>query len=57
MKNELFLPLLSSRERMICHASGDWKKPVVPGFVFYYVVQQDKNAKGGVVYDFFCTLM
>ncbi|XP_039486620.1 GATOR complex protein Iml1 isoform X8 [Drosophila santomea] len=34
------------KERMICHASGDWKKPVVPGFVFYYVVQQDKNAKG-----------
>ncbi|XP_017059638.1 GATOR complex protein Iml1 isoform X6 [Drosophila ficusphila] len=33
------------KERMICHASGDWKKPVVPGFVFYYVVQQDKNAK------------
>lgn len=31
---------------MICHASGDWEKPVVPGFVFYYVVQQDKNAKG-----------
>jgi len=49
MKNELFLPLLSSRERMICHASGDWKKPVVPGFVFYYVVQQDKNAKGCLV--------
>ncbi|KQS43080.1 GATOR complex protein DEPDC5 isoform X4 [Drosophila erecta] len=34
------------KERMICHASGDWKKPVVPGFVFYYVVPQDKNAKG-----------
>ncbi|XP_017028723.1 GATOR complex protein Iml1 isoform X5 [Drosophila kikkawai] len=33
------------KERMICHASGDWKRAVVPGFVFYYVVQQDKNAK------------
>ncbi|XP_034484120.1 GATOR complex protein Iml1 isoform X2 [Drosophila innubila] len=33
------------KERMICHASGDWNQPVVPGFVFYYVVQQDKNAK------------
>ncbi|XP_017098288.2 GATOR complex protein Iml1 isoform X1 [Drosophila bipectinata] len=33
------------KERMICHASGDWNKPVVPGFVFYYVVQQDKNSK------------
>ncbi|KAH8232733.1 hypothetical protein KR038_002054 [Drosophila bunnanda] len=33
------------KERMICHASGDWKRVVVPGFVFYYVVQQDKNAK------------
>ncbi|SPP84863.1 GATOR complex protein Iml1 isoform X1 [Drosophila guanche] len=33
------------KERMICHASGDWSKPVVAGFVFYYVVQQDKNAK------------
>ncbi|KRG07622.1 GATOR complex protein Iml1 isoform X3 [Drosophila mojavensis] len=32
-------------ERMICHASGDWNQPIVPGFVFYYVVQQDKNAK------------
>ncbi|KAH8303794.1 hypothetical protein KR018_006009 [Drosophila ironensis] len=33
------------KERMICHASGDGNKPVVPGFVFYYIVQQDKNAK------------
>ncbi|KPU77711.1 uncharacterized protein Dana_GF25030, isoform E [Drosophila ananassae] len=33
------------KERMICHASGDWNQPVVPGFVFYYVVEQDKNAK------------
>ncbi|XP_017842450.2 LOW QUALITY PROTEIN: GATOR complex protein Iml1 [Drosophila busckii] len=33
------------KERMICHASGDWSQPVVAGFVFYYVVQQDKKAK------------
>ncbi|XP_023160418.2 GATOR complex protein Iml1 isoform X6 [Drosophila hydei] len=33
------------KERMICHASGDWDQPIVPGFVFYYVVQQDANAK------------
>ncbi|EDW68837.2 GATOR complex protein Iml1 isoform X3 [Drosophila virilis] len=33
------------KERMICHASGDWNQPIVPGFVFYYVVQQDRNAK------------
>ncbi|XP_030380275.1 GATOR complex protein Iml1 isoform X3 [Scaptodrosophila lebanonensis] len=33
------------KERMICHASGDWNQPIVPGFVFYYVVQQDETAK------------
>ncbi|XP_062137286.1 GATOR complex protein Iml1 isoform X2 [Drosophila sulfurigaster albostrigata] len=33
------------KEHMICHASGDWSKPIIAGFVFYYVVQQDKNAK------------
>lgn len=34
------------KEKMICHASGDFNKPVIPGFYLYYIAQQDKNAKG-----------
>ncbi|XP_073836084.1 GATOR complex protein Iml1 isoform X5 [Musca autumnalis] len=33
------------KEKMICHASGDFNKPVIPGFYLYFIVQQDKNAK------------
>ncbi|XP_067645950.1 GATOR complex protein Iml1 isoform X6 [Eurosta solidaginis] len=41
------------REKMICHASGDWDKQVIPGFYLYYIAQQDKNAKDYVkpLYD------
>lgn len=34
-----------NREKLICHASGDWNKPVIPGFYLYYIAQQDKNSK------------
>ncbi|XP_023034077.1 GATOR complex protein Iml1 isoform X3 [Drosophila willistoni] len=44
-RNPLDLLEAMRKERMICHASGDGNQPVIPGFVFYYVVQQDKNAK------------
>lgn len=30
---------------MICHASGDWNKPIIPGFYLYYIAQQDKSVK------------
>lgn len=30
---------------MICHASGDWDKPIIPGFYLYYIAQQDKSCK------------
>lgn len=30
---------------MICHASGDWHKPIIPGFYLYYIAQQDKSSK------------
>uniref|UniRef100_A0ABK9MU85 DEP domain-containing protein n=1 Tax=Glossina morsitans morsitans TaxID=37546 RepID=A0ABK9MU85_GLOMM len=33
------------KEKLICHASGDWNKPVIPGFYLYYIAQQDKNSK------------
>uniref|UniRef100_A0A1I8PYI3 DEP domain-containing protein n=1 Tax=Stomoxys calcitrans TaxID=35570 RepID=A0A1I8PYI3_STOCA len=33
------------KEKMICHASGDFSKPIIPGFYLYYIAQQDKNAK------------
>lgn len=28
-------------KKLICHASGDFKKPIVAGFVIYYIVVQD----------------
>ncbi|XP_070501407.1 GATOR complex protein Iml1 isoform X4 [Chironomus tepperi] len=28
-------------QRLICHASGDIKMPIVPGFYLYYIVKQD----------------
>ncbi|XP_054736211.1 GATOR complex protein Iml1 isoform X2 [Anastrepha obliqua] len=33
------------KEKMICHASGDWDKQVIPGFYLYFIAQQDKSAK------------
>ncbi|XP_055373672.1 GATOR complex protein Iml1 isoform X2 [Condylostylus longicornis] len=33
------------KERMICHASGNWEKPIIVGFYLYYVVIQDKTSK------------
>lgn len=33
------------REKLICHASGDWEKPIIPGFYLYYIVTQDKKSK------------
>ncbi|XP_058120820.1 GATOR complex protein Iml1 [Anopheles ziemanni] len=32
------------RNRLICHASGDFNKPVVPGFCLYYIARQDKES-------------
>lgn len=31
---------------MICHASGDWDKQIIPGFYLYFIVQQEKTVKG-----------
>lgn len=31
--------------KYICHASGDFRKPIIPGFHLYFVVQQDFMAK------------
>ncbi|XP_058838167.1 GATOR complex protein Iml1 isoform X2 [Topomyia yanbarensis] len=33
------------RARMICHASGDSEKPVIPGFCLYYIMMQDKESR------------
>ncbi|XP_058462915.1 GATOR complex protein Iml1 isoform X2 [Malaya genurostris] len=33
------------RARMICHASGDAEKPVIPGFCLYYIMMQDKESR------------
>lgn len=30
---------------MICHASGNLSKPIVPGFFLYYIAMQDKKSK------------
>lgn len=30
-------------EKLICHASGDFHKPIIAGFYLYYIVQQDFN--------------
>lgn len=30
---------------MICHASGDLSKPIVPGYFLYYIMIQDKKLK------------
>lgn len=27
--------------KLICHASGDWRRPIIAGFHLYFVVQQD----------------
>ncbi|XP_058067307.1 GATOR complex protein Iml1 [Anopheles bellator] len=32
------------RGRLICHASGDFNKPVVPGFCLYYIAKQCKES-------------
>ncbi|XP_052897957.1 GATOR complex protein Iml1 [Anopheles moucheti] len=32
------------RNRLICHASGDFNKPVVAGFCLYYIVRQEKES-------------
>lgn len=31
-------------KKLICHASGDIKKPIVAGFVLYYIVTQDPES-------------
>lgn len=33
------------KERMICHASGDFSKPIISGFYLYFIVIQDKTSK------------
>lgn len=47
LKNKSFIlnQQFSFREKLICHASGDWEKPIIPGFYLYYVVTQDKKSK------------
>lgn len=38
--------LTSMRDaRMICHASGDYRKPIIVGFHLYFIVQQDTKAQ------------
>lgn len=34
---------------MICHASGDWNKTIIPGFYLYYIVQKETDADGNLV--------
>lgn len=41
--NLIFLPLF--REGMICHASGDFTKPILQGYYLYYIVIHDKKSK------------
>ncbi|KAG5666359.1 hypothetical protein PVAND_014392 [Polypedilum vanderplanki] len=31
-------------QRLICHASGDFNMPIIPGFYMYYIAQQDVNS-------------
>ncbi|XP_055688137.1 GATOR complex protein Iml1 isoform X3 [Lutzomyia longipalpis] len=31
------------REKLICHASGDFSKPIIVGFVLYYITKQEKD--------------
>lgn len=33
------------KEQLICHASGDSSKPILPGFVLYFITKQNKEAK------------
>ncbi|XP_055607436.1 GATOR complex protein Iml1 isoform X1 [Uranotaenia lowii] len=33
------------KARMICHASGEFSKPVVAGFYLYYIMMQDKESR------------
>lgn len=32
------------KEKMICHASGDYSKPVIPGFYLYFITVQDRES-------------
>ncbi|XP_049833121.1 GATOR complex protein Iml1 isoform X2 [Schistocerca gregaria] len=34
-------------EKMICHASGDFRHPIIIGFYLYHIVQQEKDLKDG----------
>ncbi|XP_026474994.1 GATOR complex protein DEPDC5 isoform X3 [Ctenocephalides felis] len=34
------------KDRLICHASGDFDKPFIIGFYLYYIVPQEKDQKG-----------
>lgn len=34
------------KERLICHASGDFKHPFIVGFYLYHVCPKDKDSKG-----------
>ncbi|KAM7355220.1 GATOR complex protein Iml1 isoform 3-T3 [Cochliomyia hominivorax] len=44
-RNPLEILETMRKEKLICHASGDFNKPVIPGFYLYFIAQQDKNAK------------
>ena len=36
-------------EKFICHASGDFSKPIISGFYLYFIVLHDRDSKG-IVY-------
>ncbi|XP_036220149.1 GATOR complex protein Iml1 isoform X2 [Bactrocera oleae] len=44
-KNPLDILEAMRKEKMICHASGDWDKQIIPGFYLYFIVQQEKTVK------------
>ncbi|XP_020718140.1 GATOR complex protein DEPDC5 isoform X3 [Ceratitis capitata] len=42
-RNPLEILEAMRKERMICHASGDWDKQIIPGFYLYYIPQPEKQ--------------
>ncbi|KNC32927.1 hypothetical protein FF38_07775 [Lucilia cuprina] len=44
-RNPLEILEAMRKEKLICHASGDFNKPVIAGFYLYFIAQQDKNVK------------
>lgn len=52
-RNPLEILDMMRKEKLICHASGDFSKPVIAGFYLYFIAQQNKNAKGIVVNSYY----